>query len=535
MISNPIEPSVGAGNPSQLAWVALAAIILFAGAIRFIGLEDHPNGLFRDEAEKGYNAWALMESGGVIEFRAETPGGPVGPVLGHPKMFVNVMGSQTPVIYHWMAVPFIKLFGLNARSTRMPAAFAGTLAVALLGCALLSILSSSQALTITMWLAICPWHYAFSRWAQQGIFVTVGIAGSLGAAAALYHERKWAFPLMGFSLGFCFYVYTGAQPFVLAYGVLLGWLYRRDIQKQILGAIVGCALALIWIVPTLAANFLSGDETRLARVAVWNAPDATLLNSILRVGLNWISHYNPIFLFIRGDSLARHGIPGLGQLLLVDALLLPVGIYYAYRNRIPLRNELLLMLIAAPAGAAITYGHIPHALRAMPIVIPCAIFSGIGIIGLRDLILRQSESKGTSAWLSHVFLIAVFSYAMRIFMLYWSLSATDPRFLDREIGFSSSYANAFSNLAEHPRQANQPNVQVDARIPYAPYYYYFNFAIPPSTISSDMTSVGLHLYDPMGRIAPPPKELNPGDGIIQLNADGEAEYFVLEQGNYTTR
>jgi hypothetical protein len=56
--------AVAAPAVSFAAWLALAGIVVLAAGLRFSGLNHVPEGLFRDEAEKGYNAWAIATQGG---------------------------------------------------------------------------------------------------------------------------------------------------------------------------------------------------------------------------------------------------------------------------------------------------------------------------------------------------------------------------------------------------------------------------------------------------------------------------------------
>src|SRR5437016_3820754 len=78
----------------------LSMIILGGALVRFCGLEHHPPGLFRDEAEKGYNAWAIATRGGAVELSGGAPGVP--PIAFHrwPWM-INVNGTRTSAIYQY--------------------------------------------------------------------------------------------------------------------------------------------------------------------------------------------------------------------------------------------------------------------------------------------------------------------------------------------------------------------------------------------------------------------------------------------------
>ena len=50
-------------NVSWSSFILWSLIIVIAALVRDVGLETTPPPFFRDEAEKGYNAWCLWETG----------------------------------------------------------------------------------------------------------------------------------------------------------------------------------------------------------------------------------------------------------------------------------------------------------------------------------------------------------------------------------------------------------------------------------------------------------------------------------------
>ncbi|MCH8333983.1 hypothetical protein IIC65_08625, partial [Candidatus Sumerlaeota bacterium] len=105
---------------ASVRWVCWTFILLVAAVIRFVDLENLPAGLFRDEAEKGYNAYALATSGGAVEFPVSE--GRAGPIRWRRwPAVIDVMGVKTSALYQYASVPFVRLFGLGVGSTRMAA------------------------------------------------------------------------------------------------------------------------------------------------------------------------------------------------------------------------------------------------------------------------------------------------------------------------------------------------------------------------------------------------------------------------------
>jgi hypothetical protein len=376
-------------RPAPLA--AALAVALLAAAIRLIALDRLPPGLFRDEAEKGYNAFALAETGAALEFDAESI------ELRRRPFVIRVAGVKTSTIYQYASIPFVKAFGPTVAATRAAAAVAGMLTVALLGLLLLRAWPAAAALAATLWLALCPWHFVFSRWALQGIFVPLGLVGALAGVAAVERGRRWGFALAGASLGFVFYAYAGAQPFVLLFGAALAVVYRREIRAAPIPFAVGVGLLALLAAPRVVVMFGEGGAHRLDAVAVWTAPDATALNSFGRIALNYVAHFNPVFLFFSGDELPRHALPGFGQLIWLDAIFLPLGAWATLRRRLPMSRALLLMFVCGPIGAAITRVGIPHALRALPMVVPAAVWSGVGAVECGRLLAERFSRSAAAA------------------------------------------------------------------------------------------------------------------------------------------
>ena len=98
--------------------LALAAALLLAGALlRFLCLGSFPPGLNQDEASIGFDAWSLLRWG------MDRNGG------AWPVLFVS-WGSGQNVLYAYLSLPCLALFGLNTVSLRLCAAFWGSASLA---------------------------------------------------------------------------------------------------------------------------------------------------------------------------------------------------------------------------------------------------------------------------------------------------------------------------------------------------------------------------------------------------------------------
>ena len=132
----------------------LIIILLIAFSIRFINLNSTP-ALNPDEAALGYNAYSLIQTG-------KDEHGDSWPL--HFKSF----GDFKPGGYVYLALPFVKVLGLNTLAVRLPNLILSLLTIFFLY-KLVFLLSKSEILALlsSSVLALSPWHIHFSRGAWE--------------------------------------------------------------------------------------------------------------------------------------------------------------------------------------------------------------------------------------------------------------------------------------------------------------------------------------------------------------------------------
>lgn len=530
--------------PRRLALALWIAIFLGAGLMRLAGLDRCPAGFFRDEAEKGYNAYALATAQGAVEFSDRGDGlARIG--WNRWPYLIDVMGVKTSAIYQYCAAPFVRVMGLEVGATRMPAAVAGTLTVGLLGLLFLRIWPPGFALGAMAWLALCPWHYLFSRWALQGIFVPLGMIAALAGIAGAEQNRRWGMPLAGAALGFTFYAYSGAQPFVLLWAAAIALFYFREVRSQPAAFALGVALLLVGAGPRLYFMLSGQAGARLDAVAVWTAEDATAMGAAWQIAKNYVAHFDPRFLFLSGDALARHSIPGFGQLLILDVILMPVGFVVMHRRGLPLARALTLAFFLGPVGAAITRIGIPHALRSIPMLLPAAIWGGVGLAALAGWIreavrarfrdrAKESLDKDASVpdgaqTLAIFFIFVCLAFGGRVFSIYWDTYQNDPEAL---AAFSTQERIAFEQAFDE--RDPEARVWIDGTIIYAPYFAMFYGQLPPEkTVLEGLEKQGVWIYAPTSpEPTALPRGFSPGDRAIRRDArTGEVTLSPTRAGN----
>jgi 4-amino-4-deoxy-L-arabinose transferase-like glycosyltransferase len=344
-----------------------ALIVLTGAALRLYRLDTLPPALFRDEAEKAYNAWSLLQNGYAV-------GSSMFP------LFINVFGVTTSAIYQYFAVPFIAMFGLNEWGARLPAACIG---IATLVSNFLFVKierGKSTALWATAFLALSPWHIVFSRWAQQGIFLPFLVSTGLLFFALFLRRRRPTIIASAVCFGLAAYAYEIGRLFIPLFLLCLAVIYRKHLLRNRLWAMSGAGAFMIVIAPVihLLLNQTEAAQARFRRISILQ-PESGASEVIFHFLENYSAHFSPRFLFLSGDSELRHSA-GVGQLNWVEGAALLVGIIALLWRRKKSDKVMLCHLLLFPVAAALTREGIPHALRSIPALPVVQNIAAVGVI-----------------------------------------------------------------------------------------------------------------------------------------------------------
>jgi 4-amino-4-deoxy-L-arabinose transferase-like glycosyltransferase len=372
----------------------LFAILLIAFLLRFINLSSYP-ALNADEASLGYDAYSLLTTG------RDQHGNP------WPVSFQS-FNDFKPGLYVYLILPFVKTFGLNELSVRVPGAFLGIATVFLIyKLALLINKNERFALFAAFLLAVSPWHVHYSRGAWEvniATFLTVlGSLLLLRSFEEVKNKRIFIYAVLS-ALAFVlsFYAYHASRVIAPLLLVSFAIVYRINLiknSKAYLSATIIAALALIPLVLNLLAPGalyraagvgLTADKGPVARINEQRGEHSDLggiatkllHNKAVNYGLvflnNWTSHYNGEFLFMSGDSIERNKVPETGQLYLFEIVFLLAGLIAVSRNLSKNWTMVLAWLVIAPVASALTFQS-PNALRSQNMIIPLILLSALGL------------------------------------------------------------------------------------------------------------------------------------------------------------
>jgi 4-amino-4-deoxy-L-arabinose transferase-like glycosyltransferase len=364
----------------------LVAILILAFGLRIWAVDRVPPGLDSDEVSIGYNAYSVLKTG-RDEYGTWLP------------LAFRAFGEFKRPAYVYAAVPTIAAFGPTPLGLRLPAVLAGTASVAVFyGVARLLLGRRWQPLAAALFLAISPWHLQFTRAAREvSLLLLALLILALGLLAAAHRARRAPAAAGRFAV-------LGAGGQVLALdrntsglliapllGLLLAGVYWRRLRLVPRSWLCAAAVVLLLGALPLAWQFVDGrarerisqvsllsnrdllelSAERIARERAAGVPatlNAPLFLAARRAVGAYVSHFDPTYLFTRGDANWRHHSTDSGQLYLWDLPLVVAGLTALVRGRRrPPLQAIGGWLLVGPVPAAFAT-EAPHAVRSLPML-----------------------------------------------------------------------------------------------------------------------------------------------------------------------
>lgn len=397
-------------NKHKGTYLILACIVLAALFLRVWRIGGNPPSLSWDEVSIGYNAYSIAKSG------ADEHGRPF------PLDTFIAYGDYKPPLSIYAAVPFVRVFGLTEEAVRLPSAIAGTFTVALTYFLVSELLTAGALpLIASGLLAVSPWHIGLSRAGfEANIALFFVVLGIYFICRTRTNPRYWLIALLPFVASI--YTFNSARYFspILGLGILI-W-FGSQVRKQKAWVLGGVLISAVFLFP-IAPHLVSKEaRLRFTEVNIFTDPSVVLtandrmekdnqafLGKILhnrRIGyarsylIHFFDHFDPQFLFIRGDGNPKFSIQDVGQLYGIEFPFLIAGVYFILSRFRRWGLFLLFWLVAAIIPAAVAR-ETPHALRIENSLPTWQIFIAGGILWfiglLRGIRLRSVFALAVSA------------------------------------------------------------------------------------------------------------------------------------------
>ena len=408
---------------------------MVASVLRFYQLGSVPPSPDWDEAALGYNAYSILQTG-KDEYNQPFP------------VVLRSFDDYKPALYVYLAIPPIKVFGLNVFSVRLPSAIFGILTVLATYFLVKELFKRDDlALLSAFLLAISPWHIQFSRVAFE---TNVGLAFNIFMVLFFIKglKRPWLLSLSAVFSTFAIYTYQSEKVFTPLLVLTLCIVYYKSLlklsKKYILAAGIIGAIAIMPMISYISTNkgaldraqatLAFSDKTTYLKQNIvrlkYDQESGDLLGKIfdnrrvlyLKTGISgYISHFDLNWLFITGD-IDRHHAHSMGLLYMWELPFILLGIYSLLFNfRFENWDKRSLQLIfawffIAPLPAAFTSG-VPHAVRTINFLPTYQVFTAVGIL-LFFRHLSKTKLKIATIKLTHL-IYATFSVVVLLNFFYY--------------------------------------------------------------------------------------------------------------------
>lgn len=416
----------------KFLFALILAITLF---FRFYNLSSVPAHPSLDEVSIGYNAYSILTTG-KDEYGTSFP------------ILLRAYDDYRPALYVYLVIPFVKFFGLNAFSVRLPSAILSTIAVVCVYFLIKSLLRGKSDFTSSFFpmlgaflVAVSPWDIYISRLGHEvNAFLSFFIFGLTLFFVFLKRGSKWYLFLSSFFLALSFDSYQSGKIVIPLITISLFILYFKKLVQSKKHLLVAVLIWLIVVSPFAleslkpnglvrfkATNIISASPQILEKSAkktleAKNNGDTlgVVLNNrrILYAGLiigAYFSHLNPVWLSTNGgDEVFK--IPDFGLLYIFEIPVIFLGVYFLLkRNDFDGKVKIFFILWFAFSfiPGAITTGY-PHAMRTIQIIPLLQIIETYALVCLFRMSYKNRQIKIASlaVFLAVlVFFVSSFAYS----------------------------------------------------------------------------------------------------------------------------
>ena len=432
-----------------------------AALLRIVNISGSPPALYGDELTTVYDTYSVLKTGHDQ--------------LGDFLPLTFKMSGGRPAGYVYFSIPFVSLFGPSAPGVRMLSIISGLGIVIVLYLLSRHWFDEKVAAITALFAALSPWDINLSRGGYEthfalflsvlGIFTFI-VARQEPETSIFRSERgfikskfqPWLLVIFAICFSIAVHTYPTYKltiPLILLVLIFTSGNLRQYLQgKYLLPVIISALILLVGFSLVAVQSTTTGSDKRFLAINIFGQQELQekivqkingeravssmpvyllplfhnkyIENSLL-IGEGYLSHFSLDFLFIHGDRNPRHNMSLMGQLYLIEIVLLVIGLAFIALSNRRLLILLLGWLLIAPLPAALMLE--PHALRSSLMLPPLIIFSATGLY----VLVSHRKEKGMKFLLwtvVFIFFIQFTFFINRIFFLtsnelsrFWSFPA----------------------------------------------------------------------------------------------------------------
>jgi 4-amino-4-deoxy-L-arabinose transferase-like glycosyltransferase len=362
-------------TPILLILISFLSVCLF-----LYKMNVSPPALNADEAANGYDAYSILKTGKDQ----------YGNFL--PLRFKSFGDYKLPLLTY-LAVPFIKIFGLTETGIRMVNFPFVLFFPAIIFLLIQELLNKKNVSLLAAFLsAFAPGLQLLGRQAHEGFMTAFFLTLSFCLFLKFFKKQS----LLNFSLfgaGFLFTLFGYHSSRLWAGFFLMVFIYfaiKKNVKKLFL-------IGFIFVLFLFGITDIIYKPTRVQNLLFFNnlgfslkinelrsEGGSRLIYNKLTVGardliLGYMKYLSPQLFVTDGDNNIRFGFPGISPITPVEYLFIFIGLFFLFKNKEKWRYLILLMFLFSPISASLSWlsGSIT---RSIFIFIPTLIISGYGMV-----------------------------------------------------------------------------------------------------------------------------------------------------------
>lgn len=368
----------------------LILILTLGFFLRVVNINNNPPSLYGDELTIVLDSYSILKTGHDQ--------------LGNFLPLTFEMGAGRGAGYVYASIPFVSIFGPTALGVRMLSILSGIGIILLLYYIGRKLFSENVGLCASLIASVSAWDITLSRGGFEAHFAL--FLAVLGFYLFLKAKEKPLFYIFSaLSFGLTLHTYPTHKVALPLFLLLLFWFRSKNILGNARKHLLTATLILLFLgLLSFSQTFIGGSETRFSDINVFSRQElktsieqkinyersVTILPESLFKLLhnkaieyskvlieNYLQNFSMDFLFLHGDRNPRHNMATMGELYLMELILIFTGILtYWIKNK----KEIIFLLgwiVLSPIPTAIV--DLPHALRSAFMLPSLILLSSLGL------------------------------------------------------------------------------------------------------------------------------------------------------------
>lgn len=410
-------------------YVFLLLIICLSLFLRLYKIDSVPPSASLDEASIGWNAYSILQTG-RDEYGYKFP------------ILLRAYDDWRPALYVYTVIPFVKIFGLNVFSIRLPSILfsIGTILLSYFLARNIFIKNKFKeqiGLLSALLMGISPWSIYISRLGHEVnssiFFIILGIF--LFTYFVIRKPTKWILPASIVSFSISLYTYQSVKVFAPLILICLFLIYYKTLLSYKKIFLFSLFVGFVLAIPILLASLSPQALVRFKGASAFDTDQKIYYDNFINLQKakengdiigqifyqrrvtdlkiftsQYFSHFNPRWLF-GNEGNESFKAPGVGLLNLWTAPFLFLGLSYLFKQGRKVSVLIISWILISFIPSAITT-QAPHAMRSYNLLPVPQMIIAVGIVSFSG-ILKSSLNRKV-LYLG----IAVIAIAWEIFFFY---------------------------------------------------------------------------------------------------------------------